>query len=206
MRPIQVLIRASDPIVRAGIGAMLSTCAEIAVEASGPADVIVLAERTVGAGRLHALNEHRPARCVVVTDRFDSGSVLLAVQLGVKSVVPAASATAALLVAAVTGATRGISLMPPDLQAALLRELDQMLQANGLSMALLDSREREVLSSVADGLNVVEIAARIGCPDRSVRNTLRGVLDRLHLNNPSHAVAYAFRSGALPVPIGHAAR
>jgi DNA-binding NarL/FixJ family response regulator len=207
MSRIQVLVRASDPLVRAGIGAMLGACADIDVLAEDTGrdvDVLVLAERTVGAGGLHAISRRGTgarSSCVVVTDQFDSDTVLLAVRLGVKSVVPASSATAALLVAAVTGATRGVSLLPSDLQAALLRKLDELrstvLDANGLSMSLLDAREREVLGQIADGLNIDEIAARIGCPDRTVQLVLHRVMHRLGLNNHSHAIAYAFRSGAL---------
>ncbi|MFI9383536.1 LuxR C-terminal-related transcriptional regulator [Kutzneria sp. NPDC052558] len=190
-----------------GIGAMLGACSELEVrtEDSGrEVDVTVLAERAVGPAVLHASNRQRSGArwaCVVVTDQFDADSVLLAVRLGVKSVVPASSATAAMLVAAVTGATRGVSLLPADLQAALLGQLDELrstvLDVHGLSMSLLDARERDVLGQVADGLAIDEIAARIGCPDRVVRTTLHRLMHRLGVNNHSHAVAYALRAGAV---------
>src|SRR5690242_3202326 len=101
MPRIRVLVRASDPVVEVGIGTMLRSCAELDGldgQASAGVDVVVLAERSVGAGRLHALNQRRAGggvnpTCVVVTDQFDADSVLLAVRLGVKSVVPASSAT-----------------------------------------------------------------------------------------------------------------
>ncbi|MFJ8962807.1 response regulator transcription factor [Lentzea sp. NPDC102401] len=207
MRRITVLVKASDPLVHAGIGAMLSACAQIDVlgeAARDDADVVVLAERVVSAGRLHAIIQRgagKNAAWVVVTDRFDAGSVLPAVRMGVKSILSASRATESRLAAAVLGVTRGISLLPADLQAVLLRELDEMrstvLEANGLSLALLDARERDVLGSIADGKNVDEIATRIGCPEGTIRKTLSRMMRRLNLNNHSHAVAYSFRSGAL---------
>lgn len=55
---ITVPVKASDPLVHAGIGAMLRVCAQIDVlgeAARDDADVVVLAERVVSAGRLHAI-------------------------------------------------------------------------------------------------------------------------------------------------------
>lgn len=205
MRRIQVVVSASDPLNHAGVTAMLRGCPEVDLLPAGAserADVVVLAERAVGAGRLHAFGRSRGrAAGVVVTDGFDADDTLLAVRCGVKSILPATAATQGRLVAAVTGAPHGVSLLPGGLQAALLRDLDDLrttvLEPNGLSLSRLDARERDLIGFVAEGLGTDEIAVRVGCSEGTVKNTLNSLMRRLGLNNRTHVVAYAFRSGVL---------
>lgn len=207
MGRVKVVVSASDPVSHAGVSAMLRTSAEIdllAAETGERADVVVLVERIVDATRLHAFGRSRGAAgpvCVVVAGRFDPDDTLLAVRLGVKSVLPASHTTAADLVAAVVGATRKVSLLPSTLQMALLRKLEELrstvLEPNGLSLSRLDRRERNLVEHVAEGLDTDEIALRIGCSEGTVRNTLHSLMRRLGLSNRSHVVAYALRSGAL---------
>ncbi len=50
---------------------------------------------------------------------------------------------------------------------------------------------------VAEGLRTDEIASKLSCSERTVKNVLRTAIRRLGLVNRTHAVAYAIRSGAL---------
>ncbi|MHB8990645.1 MAG: response regulator [Chloroflexota bacterium] len=59
----------------------------------------------------------------------------------------------------------------------------------------LTAREREVLKLVAAGATNREIAARLTLTENTVKNHLRNILEKLHLENRVQAAAYALRTG-----------
>ncbi|GAA4531825.1 helix-turn-helix transcriptional regulator [Amycolatopsis samaneae] len=211
MKPIRVLIQAPDPVKRAGIAAMLRSAEQIDILTEGErasADVLVIAEHTVGAAQLDGVRRLRATsatapgpRCVVVTDRFDERDTLFAVQCGVVSILPGAHCTAGRLAMTVVGAVKGHSMLPRGLQSALLRQLDglrrDVLEPNGLTLSGLGLRELDTIRLVADGFRTDEIATKLSCSEGTVKNVLRGAMQRLGLTNRTHVVAYAIRSGAL---------
>lgn len=211
MQPLQVVVWASDPIIRAGITAMVQTSPDVGVvgdpSASTGADVVVIAERSVAVGTLHRLRRIRSAcdgrrpRAVVVAYRFDERDTILAMHSGVMSILPAVFATEERLLDAVVGAHQGRSILPRTLQAVLLRQLDELrtavLEPNGLTVSSFVPRERDTLRLVAEGLPTQEIAERLRCSEGTVKSTLLGLMRRLGLRNRAEAVAYAIRSGAV---------
>jgi DNA-binding CsgD family transcriptional regulator len=72
-----------------------------------------------------------------------------------------------------------------------------VLQPHGLSTAGLTPREIDVLRLMADGLDTAEIASQLCYSERTVKNVIYGVTNRLKLRNRSHAVAYALRAGEI---------
>ena len=73
----------------------------------------------------------------------------------------------------------------------------QLVDPHNLSFGALSPREVEVLKLVADGFNTREIATRLAYSERTVKNVLHDVTNRLQLRNRSHAVAYAVRQGLI---------
>ena len=59
----------------------------------------------------------------------------------------------------------------------------------------LTPREREVLKLVASGATNKEIAAALTLTENTVKNHLRNILEKLHLENRVQAAAYALRMG-----------
>ncbi|MGE5617826.1 MAG: response regulator [Sphingomonadaceae bacterium] len=59
----------------------------------------------------------------------------------------------------------------------------------------LTGREREVLKLVAAGATNKEIAARLTLTENTVKNHLRNILEKLHLENRVQAAAYALKMG-----------
>ena len=57
----------------------------------------------------------------------------------------------------------------------------------------LTGREREVLSLLAQGLQLDEIAERLGIGAETVRTHVRKATERLGASNRTHAVAIAIR-------------
>jgi len=61
--------------------------------------------------------------------------------------------------------------------------------------SVLSEREREVLQLVTDGLTNREIATALYITENTVKNHLRNILAKLHLENRVQAAAYAVREG-----------
>lgn len=59
----------------------------------------------------------------------------------------------------------------------------------------LTAREREVLRLVASGATNKEIAAALTLTENTVKNHLRNILEKLHLENRVQAAAYALKMG-----------
>lgn len=59
----------------------------------------------------------------------------------------------------------------------------------------LTPREREVLQLVTRGMTNKEIGAQLHIAENTVKNHLRNILEKLHLQNRAQAAAYAVREG-----------
>ena len=84
-----------------------------------------------------------------------------------------------------------------------LADLDEYLSAAArrnakprLSAALTD-RERDVLVLLADGLTTPQVASALSVSEHTVRSRIRTTLVKLGARNREHAIAIAFREGAL---------
>lgn len=205
VKPVQVLVLASDPVDRAGVRALLRPSRDVELLTDGEqgtADVVVLVEDTVTAGQLEEVHRLRSRpRCVVVTGEFAERDVLTAARCGVLGILPRENVSATRLVSAVIGAVHGRAMLPPRLQAALLRQLTELqadvLTPNGLTLSGLDERELDVLGLIAEGFRTDEIASKLSYSEGTVKGVLHGVMTRLNLTNRAHAVAFAIRVGAL---------
>lgn len=77
-----------------------------------------------------------------------------------------------------------------------LRTIERdVLGPSGLTATGLYAREVDVLRLLAEGQDLVEIAEQLNYSERTVRNIIHGVLNRLKLRNRVHAVAYAAPRG-----------
>jgi DNA-binding CsgD family transcriptional regulator len=97
------------------------------------------------------------------------------------------------LLSCVRAVTRGGAPLPPEV-------LCQMLPAGKAPDGAgpqLDSREYEVLRLLADGDTTREIAERLSYSERTVKNIVRGLLEKLNGRTRAHAVALAVRQGVI---------
>jgi DNA-binding NarL/FixJ family response regulator len=61
----------------------------------------------------------------------------------------------------------------------------------------LTVREREVLVLLADGLTTAQVALELSVSEHTVRSRVKATLAKLDARNREHAIAIAFREGAL---------
>jgi DNA-binding NarL/FixJ family response regulator len=69
--------------------------------------------------------------------------------------------------------------------------------ANGDRPEDLTSREQAVLHMLADGLTTREIAEELSYSERTVKNIVHDVLEKLGCRTRAHAVAIATRHGVI---------
>ncbi|MGI8306407.1 response regulator transcription factor [Saccharopolyspora sp. ASAGF58] len=205
MNRVRVGVQAEDPITLAGLTSFLKTRTELFVVANpAEADVIVFAADRVNAKILtdmrHSAQQWSMPR-VLVTNELNPADVLGAVESRVVAVLPRTAATGSRLINSVIAAAKGGAMMPPNLLGELLKQVDylqrEVLTPKGLNASGLTSREVDVLRLMADGLDTAEIAQQLCYSERTVKNVVYGVTNRLNLRNRPHAVAYAMRVGAI---------
>jgi DNA-binding CsgD family transcriptional regulator len=61
----------------------------------------------------------------------------------------------------------------------------------------LTPREHEVLVLLADGLTTAQVAGQLSLSEHTVRSRVKATLAKLGARNREHAIAIAFREGAL---------
>lgn len=84
---------------------------------------------------------------------------------------------------------------------ARLAQKETWVPSSGESLTL---REKEVLQLVAQGATNKEIASQLFIAENTVKNHLRNILTKLHLQNRVQAAAYALREGLIDNPSSEA--
>jgi DNA-binding CsgD family transcriptional regulator len=82
-------------------------------------------------------------------------------------------------------------------QSAVLEFLGLQARAEGEdpAFASLSPREREVLSLITEGLANADVAARLSISDKTVRNHLSSVFDKLGVWTRAQAIVFAHNRG-----------
>lgn len=208
MDRILLRVLAHDPISQAGVVSQLRPRPEVRVATPAEEDdasIVVVVTDAINDETLALLRScvRAPSavRLVLVVGQLDDDGLVRAVEAGVIGVVRRAEATADRLIAVVQAAAAGDGSLPPDLLGRLLGQVGrlqrQVLDPRGITFSGLASREVEVLKLVADGFDTAQIAGRLSYSERTVKNVLHDVTNRLQLRNRSHAVAYAVREGLI---------
>ena len=204
---IRVSVQAADPVSHAGLVRHLESGDDIeVVETVGPgeSDIVVLCvdrlSSEVMAGLRRAAETEGPP-VVLVTTEIGNDQLRIAVEYRVAAVLPRAAVTADRLVRSVRAVADGGGVLPPSLVGELLKHLEwlqrEVLAPNNLDVSGLSPREVELVRLMADGLDTAEIAQRLSYSERTVKNVIHSLTQRLNLRNRSHAVAYAFRTGLM---------
>ena len=99
------------------------------------------------------------------------------------------------------GVVRGEAPVSRMMAGRLLEEFArQHRDPAPLPAAELTAREREVLELVARGRSNKEIAAALAIAENTVKNHLKNILEKLHLENRVQAATFAVREGLIKKP------
>ena len=204
VRPVATDLDACDPLSLAGLRAILTADPGIrVVPQASEAEVSVTVEATLdedAAIRLKELRRGHGLRAVLVLDTVDAAGMDRCADLGVSGLLVRRDTSAEDLRHAVLSAAQDEAVKAPALLARLLRAVAQRTQAAASRPPRptdLSDRERAVVELLAEGLDTVDVADRLGYSPRTIKNTLQGVMLRYDLCNRTHVVAYAIREGLI---------
>lgn len=205
MRPtFRVAVQASDPISHAGITRYLASRPEVRVitPPRADADVVILVPDRLTTQNLAAISRdvpHCPA--ILIANKVSESDLLDAVRCRIMAVLPRAAATDERLLDAIASAASRDESSPADLLGELVARAEhlqhEVLAARGLNFTDMNAREVDVLRLMAEGWDTAQIATKLSYSERTVKNVVYAVMNRLGLRNRPHAVAYAMRSGVI---------
>jgi DNA-binding NarL/FixJ family response regulator len=101
------------------------------------------------------------------------------------------------LLRAIRLVAQGEGLLAPGLAAKVFKEFARVAASQELApvVTLLTDREAEILKHVTAGLANKEIARTLNISERTVKNHLTNIMEKLHVNSRTQAAVYALRSG-----------
>ena len=144
----------------------------------------------------HIMEKNGEARVIVLTIYQENHHVFDAIKAGAKGYLRK-TVDAQVLVEAVRAAHRGEALVDPMIAARVLDEFRRLSQAAGDAADIehLTEAEMEVLRLVAEGADNQAIAEQLNLSVQTIANRLRGIYQKLQVNNRTQAALYALRRG-----------
>ncbi len=211
-RQIRVLIVDDHAVVRAGYRVLLGSAKEIEIIAeadSGEAgfraytehkpDIVIMDLSLPGISGLEAIRRivarDSGAKILAFTMHEDTVFVEQALQAGARGYVTKSSAPA-VLVEAVKQIAAGSIYLEPDIAQRLAL---QKLRGPRSSFARLSTREFEIFSLLAEGLNADEIATRVSLSSKTIANYSTQIKNKLEVNSVAEIVRLAIRHGIVKV-------
>jgi len=216
MAKIRVLLADDHDLFRQGVRRLLEGTAtlEVVGEARTGEDTVRLVEELapdivlldiampalsgIDAARLIKATSPRTG-IIMLTVHADEEHLFEAIKAGAMGYL-LKDASADELVRAIRVVHEGEGLLAPSMAAKVMREFARTQQTTDLAAVLhpLTSREVEILQHVTAGLANKEIARQLSISERTVKNHLSNILEKLHLNSRTQAAVYALRSGLVP--------
>ncbi len=148
-----------------------------------------------GQAVLHALVRDRsPARVVFLSANTEPAIVFAALAAGATGYL-SKDADRSAICDAVAAASRGETVLSPDLQTGLAGQI--RLHAAQGDRVVLSPRELEVLALTAQGRSAPEIASQLFLAPTTVKSHLQNLYEKLGVSDRAAAVAEAMRRGLL---------
>jgi two-component system response regulator DevR len=158
-------------------------------------DVVLMDIRMPGESGIEAtraiLSRFPRTRVVILTSFADDELVLRAIQAGAAGYVLKQADTQDLL-RAITAAAQGEASLDPATTVRLLQQVRELGRlADEDAFHSLSEREMQVLAEVARGKTNAEIAEALSLSEKTVRNHVSAILEKLNLSNRVELATYA---------------
>lgn len=209
-RKIKVLIVDDHEVLRVGLRSLLSRergievvgeagMAEAAVDLVGRLrpDVVIMDVRLPDRSGVEACREIRSAdpttRVIMLTSYADDEAVFGSIIAGASGYL-LKEIRGQELVRAIETVAAGQSLLDPAVTQKILEKLKRLASGGPHDeIAQLSAQEQRVLALVAEGKTNKEIAAAMGLSDKTVKNYLSHVFEKLKLTRRAEAAAFFAR-------------
>lgn len=214
--PIRVLLADDHDLFRQGVRRLLEAADDIDVvsEASNGEQAVRLVEEfapdvvllDIGMPGLSGIDAARIIKAtsprtglIMLTVHGEEEFLFEAIKAGAMGYL-LKDCTAEELMRAVRVVYEGEGLLAPTMAAKVMHEFAKVRGTQDLAAVMnpLTQREVEILQHVASGLANKEIALRLGISERTVKNHLSNIMEKLHVNSRTQAAVYALKSGLVP--------
>jgi len=209
---IRVMIVDEHEIVREGLRAVLgrrpgfcvvgeASCLADAVEgvALTTPDVVLMDVHfgdVSGVDTCRSIHEHSPqVKIIMLTPHADDDLVMDSILAGASGFILQRVSGDALLDAIASVAAGGF-LLDPVVTSHVLDRLRAVGTRREDQLDPLSSQERRVLALIAEGKTNREIAAAIGLSEKTVKNYVSSILNKLRMHRRSEAAAFVARQSA----------
>ncbi|MBI5688477.1 MAG: response regulator transcription factor [Verrucomicrobia bacterium] len=204
--PIRVLLVDDSEVVRMGLRTLLGieTTLQVVGEAVNVAsgveasrrlkpDVVLLDIRLPDGSGIDACRQILKAtpdtRVLILTSVIEESTVDDAIRAGAHGYV-LKEIDGRALITAIRDVAGGRSILDPAITARVL----QLVKTGSTgstrdALALLSPQERRVLALIAEGCTNKEVAARLGLSEKTVKNYLSTVFEKLHVSRRAEAAA-----------------
>lgn len=203
--PVRVLLVDDSELVRAGLRALLSGDARLdlvgeagsvatAIEASGRLnpDVVLLDIRLPDGNGFDAcrriLQRQADVRVLVLTSVVDESMVDEAIRAGTHGYL-LKEINARGLIQAILDVAAGKSILDPAITARVLQLVRSGSGSAGANLSTLSTQERRVLACIAAGKTNKEAGAELGLSEKTVKNYLGNIFEKLHVTRRAQAAA-----------------
>jgi two-component system nitrate/nitrite response regulator NarL len=137
--------------------------------------------------------EELPTRVVFLSAYVDSAVAYRAVAEGAAGFLSKEASSQAVC-EAIVAASRGETVMSPEVQSGIAEEIRLRSAPERLS---LSARENEVLALIAEGLSAPDIGKRLHLSPATIKGHLQSLYEKLGVSERAAAVAEAMRRGLL---------
>ncbi len=215
MSRIRVLLVDDHELVRLGLRTALSIEPDISIVGEAPdaaealrlvdaltPDVVLMDVIMPGGSGIEACRDIRAAhpkvQVLMLTSSSDQQAVFASIMAGAAGYLLKNTGRAD-LVRAIRAVARGEALLDPAVTRTVTERLTQLARARAVEPTEpLTEREREVLALVARGHTNKEIAERLVIAEKTARNHISHILEKLNLSRRSEAAAFAVRQNLVP--------
>jgi DNA-binding NarL/FixJ family response regulator len=209
--PVRILICDDHEVVREGLRTLLAGRAEMRVvaEAGTVADAIEAAARETpdvvimdvrlpdgsGVEACRSIREILPATRVIMLTSYPDDEALYASIIAGAAGYLLKQTRGRALVEAIDTVSKGRALLDPDVTARVLDRVRRGRADEDPALASLTDQERRVLEQLATGKTNREIGEALFLSEKTVKNYVSRILEKLNLHRRAEAAAFAARRG-----------